>query len=95
MFEIADLRKAAWDATTTAILVVSGDGTIRLVNDALERQLGYARPDLIGKKVETLIPAGVRGEHERLRARYQESPVARPMGRGLDLRAVRPAGTLY
>lgn len=64
MIPTADLRKAAWDATTTAILIVGGDGTICLVNDALEQQLGYGRDELIGEKVERLVPEGLGEHHE-------------------------------
>jgi PAS domain S-box-containing protein len=93
MFETADLRKAAWDATPTAILIVSADGTIRLVNDALEQQLGYRADELVGQRVEKLVPAALRQRHEQYRAAYLGAPHARPMGSGLDLTAIRSDGS--
>jgi formate hydrogenlyase transcriptional activator len=93
MTESADLRKAAWDATTTAILVVSADGRICLVNAALEHTLGYRRDELIGQTIEKLVPEALRARHEQHRVRYLAAPVARPMSTGLDLWAVRADGT--
>ena len=41
---------------------------------------GYQHGELIGRPVESLIPAGLRVAHRRLRADYVQAPVARPMG---------------
>jgi PAS domain S-box-containing protein len=95
MPETADLYKAAWDATTTAILVVSAEGTICLVNDALERQLGYSRGELHGQRVERLLPGGIPEHDELHRARYQQAPDARPMAHVVERFAVRADGTEF
>jgi formate hydrogenlyase transcriptional activator len=90
----ADLGKAAWDAATVAILIVSPDGAIRQVNDALQQQLGYSRDALIGKPLETLVPHPLQDLLDQHRAPHQRAPGVLPVGQGLDLTAIRADGSL-
>jgi PAS domain S-box-containing protein len=75
--------------------VVGTDGTIVLVNHELERQFGYPREELIGQPVDILLPDALRPAHSEHRQRFQEAPVARPMGTGLDLYGRRRDGTEF
>ena len=56
---------------------------------------GYRREELVGKSVEILMPQRFRGRHPAHRERYSAHSVIRPMGSGLDLRAVRADGTEF
>ena len=56
---------------------------------------GYRREELLGKCVEMLIPERLRGGHPAHRERYCAHSTIRPMGSGLDLRAVRADGTEF
>jgi len=56
---------------------------------------GYRREELLGKSVEMLMPERFRGRHPAHRERYSAHSVIRPMGSGLDLRAVRADGTEF
>ena len=56
---------------------------------------GYRREELLGKSVEVLMPERFRGRHPAHRERYCAHSVIRPMGSGLDLRAVRADGTEF
>jgi PAS domain-containing protein len=47
-----------------AMVMVNGDGTVRLVNAALERMFGYRREELMGQPVEVLIPERDRAVHQ-------------------------------
>lgn len=75
------------------LLLCDHDGTIRFVNDALCEMTGYSSLQLVGQRVEMLVPVIERGTHVRRREGYIESPHSRPMGRGLTLSAVRSDGT--
>ncbi len=75
-----------------AVLVMKGDGTITFVNRAAEQLFGYARPELLGRPIEALIPARFRSSHRVHRQAYSEAPRVRPMGLGLDLRALARDG---
>jgi diguanylate cyclase (GGDEF)-like protein/PAS domain S-box-containing protein len=67
------------------LVVVGEDGRITLVNDETERLTGYDRDELIGERVEILIPERLRGGHLDHRTRYAHSPQRRAMGAGREL----------
>lgn len=79
--------RAAFERCPSGLLVVDGSGVIRVVNAEIERLLGYARDELIGRPVETLIPARFAGGHEHHRQQYSKQPTARAMGAGRELAA--------
>ncbi len=81
------------EAAPDAILEVNADGRITLVNATAEQMFGYARGELIGQTIETLIPEDKRSVHVRYRAGYSQNPRVRPMGPGLELEARRKDGT--
>jgi PAS domain S-box-containing protein len=60
-----------------------------------ERMFGYRREEIVGKKLEVLMPEKVAGDHERHRRGYFESPRSRPMGLGMDLVARRKDGSEF
>jgi PAS domain S-box-containing protein len=68
------------ESAPDAIVIVDGNGWIRLVNRQAESVFGYARNEMIGKKVERLMPVEVRRSHALDRKRYADDPSIRPMG---------------
>lgn len=76
-----DLLEVAPDA----IVLVDGEGAIRLVNSQVETMFGVGRETLIGRPVDELIPERYRKAHPWHRSRYLGEPRTRPMGSGLDL----------
>ncbi|MGC2618537.1 MAG: PAS domain S-box protein, partial [Acidobacteriaceae bacterium] len=83
------------EAAPDAIVEVSADGTIVLVNRIAEEMFGYLRDELLGKSVDMLVPDAIRPGHFRHRDSYLENPRTRPMGSGLELHAQRRDGTLF
>ena len=77
------------------IIVVDRDGSIIYANAQAGRLFDYEPGELLGKRVESLIPQRYRDAHTRYRARYAEEPRVRPMGIGLDLRGLRRDGTEF
>jgi PAS domain S-box-containing protein len=61
----------------------------------MERMFGYQRGELVGRLVDTLVPAQFRSAHARDRAGYEAEPQMRAMGRGRDLTAIRKDGTEF
>ena len=57
--ELAAVYGLAFDAAPVAMLVVSRDGRIVLVNRELERQFGYTREELRGADVDVLMPDAI------------------------------------
>jgi len=82
------------EANATGLLVVDSGGRIVLTNPALERMFGYAREELVGQPMETLLPESERGRHSALRTDYMRAPVPRPMGAGRDLHGRRKDGSI-
>ncbi|HEX5504736.1 MAG TPA: PAS domain S-box protein [Thermomicrobiales bacterium] len=80
------------ESAPDAVIITGGDGRIQLVNRQTEVLFGYAREELLGRPVETLIPARFRGGHVAQRARYQAHPQTRPMGIGMELFGRRKDG---
>ncbi len=68
------------EAAPDAIVVVDGQGRIVMVNRLAETMFGYARAELIGQPIETLVPQRYQRVHVAHRDGYLASPRARPMG---------------
>lgn len=83
------------EATPQSVLGVSEDQTIVLANGNTERMFGYKREDLIGKKLDLVIPESLRGRHAEHHKGYFADPRSRPMGNGLNLDARRKDGTVF
>jgi PAS domain S-box-containing protein len=83
------------EALPTALLLVSRDGVIRMVNRLAEQMFGHDRDRLVGGKVEMLLPERLRGQHDGLRAGFFAHPATRAMGGGRDLAALRGDGTEF
>src|SRR5262249_22803591 len=63
-----------------AIVVIDSDGTIVLVNAQTEKMFGYQRNELVGKKVEMLVPVRNQRGHVEQRRGYFDEPYPRAMG---------------
>src|ERR1700674_1897032 len=81
-----------FEVSPDAILEVDHEGAIRLVNEEAERLFGCPRQDLVGRRVEDLLPERFRGAHLTHRGDYHDHPLKRFMGSGLDLWARKADG---
>src|SRR5215831_8323351 len=86
-----DLLEAAPDS----MVVVDQTGRIVLVNAQTERLFGYQREELVGRRVETLIPQRFHGRHQVDRITFFSEPRVRPMGAGIQLFGLRKNGTEF
>jgi PAS domain S-box-containing protein len=75
-----------------AVVVAASDGNITFVNRAAEALFGYDQGELVGRPVEILIPSRFRAGHRTERELYTAAPRVRPMGLGLELRALAKDG---
>src|SRR5690242_12678727 len=83
------------DAAPDGIVVCDGTGRILLVNLQAERMFDYPRSELIGQKIETLIPERYRDRHPQHVQGYVATAKSRPMGSGLSLFGRRRDGTEF
>lgn len=68
--------------------IVDDNGEIVLVNKRMEEISGYHRSELLGQRVEILVPEAFRTVHPAHREGFITGPSSRPM-RGLKLRHKR------
>jgi PAS domain S-box-containing protein len=93
--EEAGIFRDLLDAAPDALLIVDAAGRIVFANAQIEAVFGYQREELVGERVEKLVPSRFRTEHAVHRDRYAAEPRKRPMGSGLDLAAVRKDGSEF
>jgi diguanylate cyclase (GGDEF)-like protein/PAS domain S-box-containing protein len=92
---LADSFRGWLEAAPDAMVIVDDAGTIVLVNAQTERLFGYPRDELLGERVELLVPDRFRGRHSGHRQGYSADPHTRSMGAGLELYGRRRDGTEF
>jgi two-component system sensor histidine kinase/response regulator len=92
--EVEQFYRSVLERSPDAFLVVDVDGVIHLANEQCEKLFGYMRSELVGQKVEILVPDEVRPQHPELRALFHREPTTRAMGALRDLHGRRKDGSL-
>lgn len=94
MNDIDNLYKLLFENIKEGIVIVNPQGEIVRVNQQLERIFGYGKEELIGQKLDVLIPEKVRPRHKGHHKGFMENPTTRTMGIGLTLQGLRKDKTL-
>lgn len=84
-----------FENATEGFVVTNGKGEIALVNPSACRMFGYEAEELVGQKVEVLIPSHYRRGHVQLRDGFYEKPQNRVMGHGRDLNGQKKNGETF
>ncbi len=84
-----------FENATEGFVVTNGRGEIALVNPSACRMFGYSAEELIGQKIEILIPSQYRKGHVQLRDGFYEKPQNRVMGHGRDLNGQKKSGETF
>ncbi len=90
-----ELMRRIVEAAPCGMVMIDAEGSIVLVNPQAESMFGYARGELIGHPLETLLPERFRGAHGRHRCQFADAPSMRQMGVGRDLTARRKDGAEF
>src|SRR5664279_4045196 len=84
-----------FENATEGIVVSNSKGNIILVNPAACRVFGYQTEDLIGQKIEVLIPDKAKNNHVKMREGFYQDPENRVMGHNRDLLAGKKNGETF
>jgi PAS domain S-box-containing protein len=91
----SDVAVEILKASNDAIVVVNDGGDIVVVNNTAEQLFGYEAGELVGMKVEALMPDAMRHKHAKHRRRYHKKPHSRPLVSGLSLKGMRKDGRVF
>lgn len=87
------LSTSVVEAIPDAVAAVNQQGVIIQVNSQTEKLFGYTRGELIGQRIEMLVPERQRPQHDQHRDQFHRQPKIRRMGSGLDLTGRRRDGS--
>jgi diguanylate cyclase (GGDEF)-like protein/PAS domain S-box-containing protein len=87
--------RALLESAPDAMVIVDARGEIVLVNAQAENLFGYGREELLGQRVEMLVPDRFRNAHPGHRKRYSDDPHTREMGAGHELHGRRKDGSEF
>ena len=77
--------QSLFENATEGLVIADSNGGIFMVNPSACRMFGYGAEELVGQKIEILIPSQYKRGHVRLRNDFYEDPKNRVMGHGRDL----------
>jgi PAS domain S-box-containing protein len=82
----SQLLGALFQNASLGIIVIDHEGVIKLVNNFLLSLFGYSDiSEILGQKIEMLMPQRFHKAHVNDREKYVKKPERRPMGLGMDL----------
>ena len=77
------------------IITINAGGVIETFNPAAERLFGYRAEEVVGEKVNILMPAPYRERHDDYIRHYLETGEARIIGIGREVEALRRDGSRF
>ena len=93
--KVDDGFRGLLEAAPDAIVAVTDDGKIVVVNVQAEKIFGYRREELLGQPIELLVPERFRRTHPDHRKAFSKEGQVRPMGAGLKLFGRRKDGSEF
>ncbi len=87
--------EALFEKAAMGILITDGEGKITAINPFALKDFGYTKKELLGKKIEKLVPAQHQKKHIQHRENYFRKPENRVIGAGKNLFALRKDGTEF
>lgn len=88
-----DRFRIALNAAPNGMIMVDQYGAIVMANRKMEEIFAYRQDEMIGLKIETLVPRHIATKHVEYRESFLKDPIERPMGAGRDLYGIRKDGS--
>lgn len=99
--DISESRKAEkrfthiFESAPDAQLLIGSDGVIQMINAQCEKTFGYPMTELVGQKIEILVPEKFRKGHVEKRDNFIATGKSRRMGSGHQLWGKKKDGTVF
>ena len=93
--ESEEKYRVLFESASEGIIIVDRTGRIEMINNKTEGLFGYSRDELLGSRIEKLIPRNLRSHHQKIREGYTGAPQARAMGQGRDLTGLHKDGSEF
>jgi PAS domain S-box-containing protein len=75
-----DLMAKILEMLPDGVIVIDDQGVMRFVNQSVELMFGYPRQNMLGERLEMLLPNRLTERHTGHRRTFFENPHTRPMG---------------
>ena len=95
VFDLSNIGPDFMKLHADGIIVVDQQGNIVLVNAIGAQLFGYEESELVGKKVEVLLPNTAMARHQRLRELYLDKPHPRPLNKESTLTGKKKDGSIF
>jgi PAS domain S-box-containing protein len=82
------------DVLPEAAAIVGKTGEILAANRHFAEAFGYTVDELVGQKIELLVPLDFRENHVELREAFMSLPARKDFGKGFCLRGLRKSGSI-
>ena len=86
---------ALLDYASIGVAIVNRQQEIVLMNPFSQKLFGYSSEELLGKKIEVLIPNRFHERHHGHHENFHQNPKSRPMGLGMVLFGIKKDGTEF
>jgi PAS domain S-box-containing protein len=84
-----------FESTVEGIISMDSSGMIRQLNPRGQELFGYDEKELIGQRIEVLVPQRFHYRHEAHREAFFKAPKSRMMGKGLEVAGRRKDGSEF
>ena len=93
--ESEKMFRTLFETATESIIIIKHNGEIVKVNPVTLKLFGYKQEELIGQKIELLMPKQLRSKHPDYRKEYFKNPKPILMGDDRDVFALKKNGTEF
>ncbi len=87
--------RAVLETVGEGIITVDSTSTIVMVNQGVQNIWGYRQEELIGRKLQVLMPQKYRRHHSAGMKRYLKTGVAHVLGQRLQLEGLKKDGSIF
>jgi PAS domain S-box-containing protein len=84
-----------FESIQEGLILVDNKGFIIQNNSTSEKMFGYEKGELIGERIELLVPSDLRNKHVKHREGYHKKPEKRSMGSAMKLNGQRKNGDVF